>query len=110
MSIIQPIRSSIYRSKIRRQLRNQAKNIIAEGQLLKVVIGAGTTAPQGFLATDRDALYALNESDWESAFSPSSIHRILAEHVIEHWSEQEFRKFLAIARKFLADRGVIRLA
>jgi predicted SAM-dependent methyltransferase len=110
MSLVQPIRSSIYKRKLRRRLSGEIERLTAAGQPLKVVIGSGQTSPNGFLATDKDALDALRESDWAAIFATGSIDRILAEHVIEHWSEAEFKKFLSIARQFLSERGVIRIA
>ena len=36
--------------------------------------------------------------------------RILAEHVIKHWTVEDFRLFLRVVRPFLARRGRIRIA
>lgn len=75
-----------------------------------MVIGAGATRYDGWLSTNTPALNALNPKHWSSFFPPGSIDKILVEHVIEHWTEEEFRSFLRIVRQFLALRGRIRIA
>jgi predicted SAM-dependent methyltransferase len=52
----------------------------------------------------------LKRADWKRIFSQGIIDRVLAEHVIEHWTVDEFRLFLGIVRPFLSQQGFIRLA
>jgi len=73
-------------------------------------LGAFGTAFSGWLCTDVSTLDALNINDWRGIFRPLSISTILAEHVIEHWTTDQFRSFLGIARKYLAPAGFIRIA
>lgn len=75
-----------------------------------MVIGAGPTAYSGWLATDLPVLDALNEGDWSGIFRPGDVDRILAEHVIEHWTEEELRQFLRAVRPYLSKAGRIRVA
>jgi len=74
------------------------------------LVGPGGSHFQGWLITDVGILNALRRTDWEAIFGPGQICRIFAEHVIEHWSEDEFREFLRIAAHFLAPTGNIRIA
>ena len=53
---------------------------------------------------------ALNPAHWSYIFPRGSIGRILVEHVIEHWTEDEFRLFLMTVRPFLSEHGFIRIA
>jgi predicted SAM-dependent methyltransferase len=86
-----------------RQLRHR-------GEPVKLVIGAGPTSYSGWLATDLPVLNALEAEDWSKVFRPGDVERILAEHVVEHWTEGEFRHFLRIVRPYLSPQGRIRVA
>jgi predicted SAM-dependent methyltransferase len=83
------------------------------------VIGAGSIDPfvgpvggpfEDWLITDFGSLNALDSREWEILFPPQSIDRILAEHVIEHWTPEQFRVFLKIVSRFLTITGRIRIA
>jgi predicted SAM-dependent methyltransferase len=52
----------------------------------------------------------LNPAHWSYIFPQGSIDRILAEHVIEHWTEDDFRLFLRVVQPFLSEQGFIRIA
>jgi predicted SAM-dependent methyltransferase len=91
----------------------------AKNELLCVVIGGSTPTPyvglpgtnyEGWLITDIDFLDALRPVDWHLVFSMRSVDRILAEHVLEHWTEEQLRTFLRTVRRFLSRRGLIRIA
>jgi predicted SAM-dependent methyltransferase len=85
---------------------------------LRLVIGAGTTEQhsanpeyEGWLITDVGVLDALRSEDWTYFFGEGGcIDTVLAEHVIEHWTEEQFKRFLGIVRKFLSTKGFLRLA
>ena len=62
------------------------------------------------MSTDLPVLDALNPAHWRRIFPPRSIDRILAEHVVEHWTEVEFRKFLGILPPFLSEDASLRIA
>ena len=113
------LRERITRKLSQRRLRSELKRMRAKNQMVKLVIGAGTSEIlaglrgsnyEGWLITDRHSLDALNRADWAAIFPESSIDRILAEHVIEHWTEAQFLSFLAIAERFLTPTGSIRIA
>jgi predicted SAM-dependent methyltransferase len=53
---------------------------------------------------------ALNARHWRLLFRPRSLDRIMAEHVVEHWTEERFATFLGIAKTYLAPSGVLRIA
>ena len=96
--------------KSRNALRQRVKKACYEGTPVKVVIGAASTNYEGWLNTDLPILDALNSSHWSYIFPRGSIDRILAEHVIEHWTEDAFRSFLRAVRPFLSEQGFIRIA
>ena len=91
-------------------LRKQVARMAAGGGQLRVVIGSGGTNYEGWVMTDLPILNALETRDWGYLFKRGSVYRVLAEHVIEHWREDEFRAFLRIVRPFLAEGGFVRLA
>jgi predicted SAM-dependent methyltransferase len=80
------------------------------GGLMKLVIGAASTRYDGWVMTDLPVLDALRAADWRRIFRRGSIDRILAEHVIEHWSADQFRLFLRLVRPFLSEQGFMRIA
>jgi predicted SAM-dependent methyltransferase len=77
---------------------------------LKITIGAGITKYDGWVATDIPAFDILKHEHWAVLFQPDSIHRMLAEHVFEHLTIEQFQDFLRIARIYLAEEGQIRIA
>lgn len=58
---------------------------------LKVMIGSGGSRHnQGWLHTEESELNLLNEEEWANRFKKSSIKAILAEHVWEHLTYEEW--------------------
>ena len=53
---------------------------------------------------------APDERQWRSLFLPGSVNRVLAEHVVEHWTPAQLFAFLGIVGTYLAPRGFLRLA
>jgi predicted SAM-dependent methyltransferase len=60
--------------------------------------------------TNLPVLDALSEAQWRSLFGPQSVDRVLAEHVVEHWTPAQLVTFLDIMRTVLAPGGFVRLA
>ena len=96
--------------KSRHLLRQQVKGFRYKDKPIKVIIGAASTSYESWLSTDLPILDALNLAHWSYIFPRGSIDRILAEHVIEHWSKDEFRLFLRAVQLFVSEQGFIRIA
>ncbi len=69
----------------------------------------------GWVSTDlrADAAAPLDvrrSGDWARSFAPSSIDRIVAEHVIEHMSHSDARAALCNIKRFLKPGGHVRIA
>jgi len=96
--------------KSRYLLRQRVSRLQRQAKAVKVVIGSATRTYEGWINTDLPVLDALNPAHWSYIFPRGSIDRILAEHVIEHWTEDEFRLFLRLVKQFLSDQGFIRIA
>ncbi|HKQ53328.1 MAG TPA: hypothetical protein VJT74_13220 [Pyrinomonadaceae bacterium] len=103
----------------RRQLLAAVKERLARGERLKLVVGAGpspvvvgapATPYEGWILTDITELNALDAAQWRALFPEAGIDRILAEHVIEHWTEEQLRLFLQTVRPFLSARASLRVA
>jgi predicted SAM-dependent methyltransferase len=77
---------------------------------IKVIIGSGPQRIEGWLPTDIQHLNIADESSWHRLFSPGSIDRILAEHVLEHLSWSGLRATLGHVFRYLKPGGALRLA
>ncbi|HMN49260.1 MAG TPA: hypothetical protein PKD67_09005 [Ignavibacteriaceae bacterium] len=77
---------------------------------VKLIIGAGPTKYKGWFSTDIVTLDVTKESDFEKYFSKKKIKNILAEHVLEHLTEQELEKMLKNFYKYSDDKINIRIA
>lgn len=108
--MIHSLREELEHRKAQSLLRKEINGLHAKGEIVKLVVGAGGTHQEGWLTTDLPTLDALKRADWRRIFPPSSIHRILADHVIEHWTEDQFSLFLRIVEPFLSDQAVVRIA
>ena len=122
MNLIKPILRPLYAPFVRyyrRQahLKQEQQTICTQveqarqaGQTVKIILGAGATRYDGWIATDIPAFDVLKHEHWARLFQPNTVERMLAEHVIEHLTVDQFQDFLRIARIYLAPGGRIRLA
>lgn len=116
---IRNLRAKRHTTKLRGLLRAEVLKLQTRRAPLKLVVGAGSPEPrmgeagtpyEGWLLTDVDALDALRREEWAALFQPSSIQNILAEHVMEHLTEEQFLEFLGVIRDFLAPGARVRIA
>ena len=101
------------RAKLKNQqglIRAGIKECTGSGKPLKVIIGAGDTRYENWIATDIPAFHVLKHEHWALLFQPASIDRMLAEHVFEHLTVDELSQFLRLARLYMSKSGRIRLA
>jgi predicted SAM-dependent methyltransferase len=93
---------SAKRQRLRVQINNSDK--------LKVIIGAGDTSYEGWIATNYSVFDARNEKHWEELFGDRLIDNLLAEHVFEHLFYEDSLKAWQIAFDFLKSGGRMRIA
>ena len=93
-----------------RVIRAGVKDCAESGKPLNVIIGAGETRYENWIATDIPAFHVLKHEHWALLFQPASINRMLAEHVFEHLTVDELSQFLRLARLYMSKSGRIRLA
>ena len=59
---------------------------------------------------DRAILDVTSPDDWRNLFEPNSIDRLLAEHVLEHLSEDQCKTVLSECYRYLKRPGLFRIA
>ena len=94
----------------RRRIRTDVRQCRAASRDIKIIIGAGETRYDGWIATDIPAFDILNPAHWAQLFPPKAIDRMLAEHVFEHLTTAQLGEFLQIAGPYLAPAARIRIA
>ena len=76
----------------------------------RVVVGAGGVSQKGWIPTEIDQLNLLDTDTWDKFFTSNSIDAILAEHVLEHLTEQEVFEAARNCFKYLKSPGYVRVA
>ena len=77
---------------------------------MKIILGAGQTRYEGWVATQFDTLDATRADDWENILQGQKAHRILAEHVFEHLTPEDTQFALRNIAANLAVDGLLRIA
>jgi len=73
-------------------------------------VGAGTAKFKKWFATDIDTLDITKESDFKKYFKRKKINKILAEHVLEHLTNDNLKKMAQNFFTFSSDNVNIRIA
>lgn len=77
---------------------------------INIIIGAGPTSYKGWFPTDKVTLDVTKESDFKKYFYKKKISKILAEHVLEHLSNEELEHMISNFYKYSSDNVNIRIA
>ncbi|MBQ4568961.1 MAG: hypothetical protein IJA62_02705 [Ruminococcus sp.] len=77
---------------------------------MKVIIGAGNTAYDGWKSTQENELNICRRGDFEKLFSENKAEAFLAEHVWEHLTLEEGISAAKNCYEYLVDGGYIRVA
>ena len=77
---------------------------------MKIILGAGNTAYDGWISTQEHELNLLNAEDFERMFAPEEPTAFLAEHVWEHMTFEEGCIAAQNCFDYLQDGGYIRVA
>ena len=83
---------------------------ILKNHNVNLIIGAGYTNFENWISTDRCLLDVFKEDDWQRVLSGKKVNKLLAEHVIEHFSTEDFVRLLFIIKKYMASNSVFRIA
>lgn len=78
--------------------------------MVKVIVGAGNTTQDGWLALQYKDLDIRRRSEWQKMFRPNSLETVLSEHVIEHLDYAENELTARNVWQFLKCGGVWRIA
>lgn len=77
---------------------------------IQLVIGAANTKFKGWFSTDIETLDVTNEDHFKQYFHKQRIKKILAEHVLEHLTDDDLHKMLKNFYKYSSDDVTIRIA
>lgn len=77
---------------------------------IKINVGSGFSKYKGWFATEIETLDVTNEKHFEKYFKKKKINRILAEHVLEHLTDDELNKMADNFFKYSAQDINIRIA
>jgi predicted SAM-dependent methyltransferase len=77
---------------------------------IEIVVGAGPTKYKGWFATDIVTLDVTNENHFKKYFKKKRIHKVLAEHVLEHLTTSELQLMISNFQKYSAKNVNIRIA
>ena len=77
---------------------------------INLVVGAGPTKFRGWFSTDIVTLDVTKESDFKKYFSKKKIHKVLAEHVLEHLTNSDLDLMAANLFKYSEENVNIRIA
>lgn len=77
---------------------------------MKIILGAGATSQEGWIATQQDELDLLRPEDFAARFAPESVDAFLAEHIWEHMTLEEGREAARTCFAWLKPGGYLRCA
>jgi len=75
-----------------------------------IVVGAGRSKFKGWFETDINTLDVTKEKDFKKYFSKRKINKILAEHVLEHLTDEQLNLMLKNFSKYSEKNVAIRIA
>lgn len=102
----------LYNKKTPEQIKNSIKSEqLSTNNIIKLNIGCGRKHYKTWINTDKNILDITDEGSWlKNNIQYNSIHRILAEHVFEHLSDDDRIKAIDNFKKFIHKDGFIRIA
>ena len=77
---------------------------------IKIIVGAGPTKYKGWFSTDIVTLDVTRESDFIKYFTKKKIKNVLAEHVLEHLTNEDLEKMIKNFYKYSNEDINIRIA
>ncbi len=77
---------------------------------IKLIVGAGGTEYEGWFATDIYTLDITNEKHFKKYFKKKKIDKILAEHVLEHLTDEQLKRTCRNFYKYSSPAVNIRIA
>ena len=79
-------------------------------QPLRIIIGAGRTAQDGWISTNRAELDLLLPQSWERFLPHGTADALLAEHVWHYLDEEQGARAARLCFRHLSPRGYLRIA
>jgi predicted SAM-dependent methyltransferase len=84
--------------------------VVMFGMKVKIIVGAGESKRCGWLETDIDILDITDKNSWKRLFGNKKVSNILAEHVLEHLTNDEIEATLLNVADYLKIGGKFRVA
>lgn len=93
-------------------LKNRINNKFQREEKIKINIGSGKDYGEEnrWILTNLPHFDITKERDWKYFFSKHKIDNLLAEHVLEHLSEEDVKKVLKLSFQYLKPGGIFRIA
>jgi predicted SAM-dependent methyltransferase len=87
-------------------------NYLSDSETLNVIIGSGTTSIAGYITLDKYSKTANIQRDIleEGIFNPESVDKFLAEHILEHFIQEDGEKLIKICYAALKTGGTLEIA
>ncbi|MDX1473628.1 MAG: hypothetical protein R3309_05615 [Reinekea sp.] len=85
-------------------------DVLSQYLPLNIIIGAGEQSYDGWLATGKESLDLLCETDWVKSFSERKADRFLCEHVWEHLTVEQGIQAARYCFDALRPGGLLRVA
>ncbi len=85
-------------------------DVLSQYSPLNIIIGAGEQSYDGWLATGKESLDLLCETDWVKSFSERKADRFLCEHVWEHLTVEQGIQAARYCFDALRPGGLLRVA
>ncbi len=104
-----PTNSSIYEKPVENS-ESILKKQIEQAKTLKLIVGAGNTAYQGWISTNEYEFDISKDEHWKDLFESHPIDAIIAEHVLEHIDAKNLPVVFEAVRRHLAPNGRFRVA
>src|SRR5262249_54496828 len=83
---------------------------IAAARDLKINLGAGLTAYEGWISVEFTEVDAADDRDWWRYFVPNTVSNVLSEHVWEHMTAEHGLAAARCVHKYLQEGGCFRVA
>lgn len=112
MNRITALRRWLWAVRGRRQIKKLVRQQHKNNAPLKIILGSSSTQQMsgGWINTDIPQFDITNASHWNYLFGSVKIDNLLAEHVLEHLSQEQITTALKMARQYLKAGGTFRVA
>lgn len=112
MNILTTLRRNIWAYRGRRRIQQAIQTQQQQGLPIKVILGSSDNQlkANGWINTDIPQFDITNAKHWQVIFGSVKIDNLLAEHVLEHLTQEQIKTVLTLAKQHLKPGGRFRIA